>query len=285
MRARYSWLLTCLSVVGLALAAPRPAAGDFIDFEDLVLTPNSFYNGSDGAGGFTSRGAFFNNSYSPTFDAWSGWSYSNVNNVTRPGLPNQYAAYHQPGTTLPVRGDGSPNYGVAFSFSPGEAFINLPTGTTPVSARITNTTYTALSMLRGDAFSRRFGGLDGTDPDFLLLTISGFDSSGALTGTVDFYLADYRFDDSALDYIIDQWTTVDLTSLGAATRLSFGFASSDVGPFGINTPTYFALDNLEVRGATSAVPAPGALCLAGIGGALLLAAGLRRRLSGGDGTA
>ncbi len=35
------------------------AGRSVIDFEDLTLSPNSFYNGSDGAGGFTSRGAFF----------------------------------------------------------------------------------------------------------------------------------------------------------------------------------------------------------------------------------
>ena len=40
---------------------PRATADVTVDFEDLPLEPESFYNGSDGAGGFVSRGAFFNN--------------------------------------------------------------------------------------------------------------------------------------------------------------------------------------------------------------------------------
>ena len=49
------------------------ARAQVIDFEDLTVpTPPGYYNGSDGAGGFTSRGARFNNTYNPTFGSWSG---------------------------------------------------------------------------------------------------------------------------------------------------------------------------------------------------------------------
>ena len=39
------------------------ASAGVVDFEDLPLTPESFYNGADEAGGFTSGGAFFNNTF------------------------------------------------------------------------------------------------------------------------------------------------------------------------------------------------------------------------------
>ena len=42
-----------------------------------------------------------------------------------------------------------------------------------------------------------------------------------------------------------------LTSLAGARSLLFGLRSSDVGPFGINTPTYIALDNLVVAAPTA----------------------------------
>src|SRR2546423_3178934 len=130
-----------LSLLLLPLLA-APARAQVIDFEDLTVPAAGYYNGSDGAGGFTSRGARFNNSYSTAFGAWSGWSYSRVVNVTTPGFSNQYAAYPLPGGG----GDASPTFGVADNFSPGDATIQLPAGTRPQSLRLTNTTYAALSM-------------------------------------------------------------------------------------------------------------------------------------------
>lgn len=225
-------------------------------FEDKVLPPNSYYNGSDLAGGFTSGTVFFNNNYYPTFDVWSGWSYSNVKDVTTAGFTNQYAAY-----ALPTGGGvgNAGNFGVAFNFDVGDARIVLPAGSHPLTVSITNTTYTALSMLHGDSFAKKFGGPTGNDPDFFLLTIQGRDSNNSLTGSIPFYLADYRFANNALDYVVNQWTNVDLSSLPTNTSsLTFDLTSTDVGMFGMNTPSYFALDQL-----TLAVPEPGSLALLG----------------------
>ena len=242
-------------VTFLLLAAQTYAQTSTIDFEDKSLAPNSFYNGSDLAGGFTSGGAFFNNSYSPAFGAWSGWSYSNVNDTTTSGFGNQYAAF--PGTGV----GGAGIYGVAFNFSPGDARITLPAGSLPLSVSITNTTYTALSMKNGDSFAKKFGGSTGNDPDFFLLTIQGRDSSNNLTGTVPFYLADYRFVDNTLDYIVNTWQSVDLSTLpSTTTSLTFDMTSSDTGPFGMNTPSYFALDSLII----TAVPEPSTMALISI---------------------
>jgi hypothetical protein len=255
--------VACLLAFSCLLAAPRPAPADAINFADLSLPPNSFNNSS---GGFVSGGAFFNNTFTDFgggLTAWSGWSYSNVRDVTTPGFGNQYSAYNLPGGG----GDGSPNYAVAYAFSPGDAFIHLPPGTNPVSVDITNTTYAALSMLYGDQFAKKFGGPTGTDPDFFKLTITGLDDTGRTTGSVDFFLADFRSGNPAQDFIVNSWTTVDLTSLGNATTLSFALTSSDVGPFGINTPAYFALGNLRIDPPDA--PEPGTFALLGLGLALL----------------
>jgi hypothetical protein len=124
-------------------------------------------------------------------------------------------------------------------------------------------------MLNGDGFADPFGGPGGDEPDLFVLTITGFDAGAAVTGTVDFVLADYTFADDAFDYVVDTWTWVDLTSLGSVSSLGFSLASTDTsGPF-LDTPAYFAMDGLVL------VPEPGTGVLLAVGLALL--AGRRRR--------
>ncbi|HEX4592584.1 MAG TPA: DUF4465 domain-containing protein, partial [Gemmataceae bacterium] len=246
----------------VVLLLTTAAHGQVIGFEDVgVPTPPGYVNGSAGPGGattFKSGGATFNNDYNTTFGNWAGWSVSRVTDVTTQGFGNQYSAYNLPNGG----GDNSPTYGVGYvdSFTPVTPTITLPAGTKPLSARITNDTYAALIMLDGDpnGFARKF---DVAHQDYFTLTISGHDALGMLTGMVNFNLADYRVPSSvAQPYVISQWTSVDLTPLGDATSLTFTLASSDTGQFGINTPTYFALDNLTVV----PVPEPGTFLLASV---------------------
>jgi len=99
-------------------------------------------------------------------------------------------------------------------------------------------------------YIKKFGGATGDDPDFYFLTIKAFSNGMLSTDSVDFYLADYRSTDNAEDYLISEWTYVDLTSLGAADSLQITASSSDVGQFGINTPTYFCVDNIITSDGT-----------------------------------
>jgi hypothetical protein len=243
-----------------------------VDFEDL--TPSrpytkpdgseggKYWYGSDRTGGFVSGGVTFKNSYSYDEDykieSWSGWSYSNTSDVTTAGFTNQFSAYTgvdhttDPGTNYAV-------YGLPWPLTPT---LTLAPNTTAKSVWLTNTTYAALSMLNGDSFARKFG-----DSDWFKLTILGDNGS-----SVEFYLADYRFSDNSQNYIVDKWTQVDLRGLGDARTLTFELSSSDEGEYGMNTPAYFAMDDLEF----SAVPEPGTLAMFSVG-ALLGAAFLRRR--------
>ncbi|MBT3193431.1 MAG: DUF4465 domain-containing protein, partial [Verrucomicrobia bacterium] len=48
------------------------------------------------------------------------------------------------------------------------------------------------------------------------------------------------------DYIVGEWTWVDLTSFGPAVKsLHFSLSSSDNGAWGMNTPAYYAIDDLQ----------------------------------------
>ena len=233
-----------------------------VGFEDVGgrLSSENFENGSDELGGFGSHQLWFANDYDPAFGSWSGWALSNVTDVTTPGFTNQFAAFANLDATAPGGGaDDSSTYAVASNYG-DPLVIDLPTdpnaplaGAEFQSIRVANTTYAALSMRDGDAFAKQFGGPDGTDEDFFRLDILGIGPDGNEVGTVEFYLADFRFDDSSLDYIVDDWSSVDLTSLAGATRLTFSLSSSDNGSFGMNTPAYFAIDAIELA-RPAAVP-------------------------------
>jgi len=253
-------------------------------FEDLSLPPNSFNNGDPGGltpgqshdGSFVSGGATFNNRFAVDADFgysfWSGWSYSNITDNTTAGFGNQYSAF-------PGQGAGnSTNYAIA-SQTIVPPIVELPADTAPLSIGLTNTTYAALSMRAGDSFAKKFGGASGNDADWFLLKIIGLNEANQPIGNVDFYLADFRFADNASDYIIDDWTTVDLSGLSTASKLTFELSSSDSSVFSgetyMNTPAYFAVDNLQLV----AVPEPGALMLLAVGVVgIALLHGVRRRI-------
>ena len=57
--------------------------------------------------------------------------------------------------------------------------------------------------------------------------------------------------------VIDDWTWFDTSGLGKVHGLKFSLSSSDTGQFGMNTPAYFAMDDLTV----TAVPVPAAVWL------------------------
>lgn len=240
--------LVVLACAGALLPLAR-AATLVTTFESPALGAESHVH--DSAYTDTANQVTFSNTYNSTFDSWSGFARSTSTDNTTPGFGNQYGSIAGGGA------DGSATYGVGY-YSP---YDPLPTITFDgyrglvESIDLTNITYAALSMQTGDAFAKKFGGVDGTDPDYLLLTISGY-AGDALTGTVSFYLADFRSSNSAEDYIVTDWRTLDLSSLGWVNELKFSMTSSDVGDFGINTPTYFAADNLQF------VPEPSSALLA-----------------------
>ena len=229
-------------LMGLSLMAISAVSAETVTFEDLTLDPESFYNGSDAVGGFESSSVEFNTFYDDTFfPTWEGFAYSNTTDTTTPGFTNQYSAITGSGY------DGSSNYGVGYTgFYEVVPVITFPEEVELDVVYITNTTYAFLAMRDGEPPAKQFGGASGDDPDWYMLTITGKDATDTETGTVEFYLADFRFADNARDYIIDQWSAVDLSALGSVKKLEFYFDSSDTGDFGINTPTYFAIDNITM---------------------------------------
>ena len=235
--------LPMLGALLAAIAWPVLTEAETVNFEDVGagLNAEEYWNGSDGSGGFTSGSLGFSNSYNASWGSWVGWSYSNTTDTATEGYTNQYSAFTGGGA------GGSATYGVANNFTTGDARITILAGYYVASAMITNTTYAALSMTNGDAFAKKFGGPSEDDPDWFLLTVLGKNAADQQIGFEELYLADYRFADNSLDYIVRDWTEVDLSSLKGASTLEFSLDSSDVGVWGMNTPAYFAMDNIVLE--------------------------------------
>lgn len=269
------WVIRCdifLVVVLFIAGSVNAASASTATFDDLTLANESYWSGtypSDDVGGsygqttFNSGGVTFNNYSDGDWGAWHGWAYSNTTDTTTGSWTNQYSAITGGGVA------GSGNYGVCYDARNTSGFgtwptLDLPgTGAIVSGAYFTNTTYSALAIKNGSGFNKKFGGTGGNDPDWFKLTISGIDNTGTKIGAVDFYLADFTFADNEEDYIINQWTWLNLSTLGTVKTLQFSLSSSDdSGVYGINNPAYFAMDNLTI-------PEPAAIMLLTVGGLFL----------------
>ncbi len=225
-----------------SLSIDIPTNQNISTFEENNLMTNAFLNGSNGETGYQSGNAFYPTTFSDDF--WlGGWAISTMRDDTTAGFENLYSAKTASGVN-------------SFSYAVGQqnAMIKLGdnvAGQVVNGFYITNTTYAHGVIRDGNQFSKKFGGEDGNDPDFFKLEIQKYSNGELAPQVVDFYLADYRFDDNSEDYIVDDWQWVDLTSLGNVDSLQFTLSSTDVGDFGINTPLFFSIDNFEIGTAIS----------------------------------
>ena len=210
-------------------------------FDDVVLDPETYYNGSDGRGGFSSGGFWFPNNYNADWGSWSGFSISNMKDTLTAGYENQFSSVAGSGV------NGSGNYSVAYDT--GKLRMEFDSSIEVKGFFVTNSTYAYLAMRDGSDWTKTFGGTEGTDPDYFKLMVWGTDQDGHISDTVEFFLADFRYEDNENDFILKEWEWLDLTSLGLVTTLNFALESSDVGEYGMNTPAYFCLDDF-----TAALP-------------------------------
>ncbi|MBB77858.1 MAG: hypothetical protein CL844_02515 [Crocinitomicaceae bacterium] len=237
-----------LSLIFLMLSLALQSQ-QLIDFESFNLNVESYDNGSSGNGDFIfgsqSNEISLSNSYDTTWQSWSGYSISNMTDTTTPGYSNQYSSFAGEGF------GGSSNYAVGYktgSISCSNQFESI------VSLKITNATYTAISMRDGDQFAKQFGSpldasgmVDGTNgEDFYRIWLYCEDFSGTYLDSIEVLLADYRFNDNSQDYIVKDWITVDINQQISfpVSKITFTQESSDNGEWGMNTPAYYVIDNI-----------------------------------------
>ena len=233
-------LLFSALVLGTATHAQTVAT-----FDDLTLSKSDtsyisyYYPGADV--GFNDGLAHFPCVYDTMGgDYWAGgFAYSNWTDSVTSGYGNQYSAKTAKGY------GGSANYAVIWCSNPVTYAYNttlrlngIAMGAPVSGFYITNNTYAYNAIRDGYFSSRKFH-----NGDWFLLTVKGY-SGGVLTAdSVNFYLADFRFADSTMNYIVKTWQWVNLLPLGHVDSLQFSMNSSDTGAFGMNTPAYFCMDN------------------------------------------
>lgn len=101
---------------------------------------------------------------------------------------------------------------------------------------VTNNVYAYNSMKNGDDFAGEPFGAN----DYFTLIIHGALNGEDVNNQVTVKLAEGT-------NIVKEWIYVDLSTLGKIDELSFDFEGSRTGDFGVNTPTYFCLDNLGAK--------------------------------------
>ena len=219
---------TFMATLAVVLVTAGAVSAEVSDFENLTISEGTYWNGSDGSGEFASGGAAFFNNYNPEYGSWDGFAYSTGTDTT------EYEWAEGQYISSAGRGYKSRTYGVGYC----SAWSDPPTiefgdSWSLTGVHVTTTTYSHHSMREGDDFAKKFEA-----SDWCTLTVTGKDASGGETGAVDFFLG------NGTD-ILDGWAWLDLSGLGEVESLEFTMSSSDTGDYGMNTPSYFCLDDLN----------------------------------------
>lgn len=206
------------------------------DLESFVLPADSFYYSATSTD-FQTSNAVYQYDWNTSFGGyWSGGiAYTNKNNVDSGNYRHLY-------NCIAGKGYSNSNY---YATSQNNSIIKLKTANANVvnGFYITNSTYAYKSMKNGDAFAKKFGGVSGNDPDWFKLTVKGYYGGVMKTDSAVFYLADFRFNNNSLDYIVQNWQWFNCSNLGLVDSIQFFMYSSDTGMWGMNTPGFFSFDD------------------------------------------
>ena len=214
---RVCWFLL---VPFLVLAAS--AAQTTVSFDRLGLLPGQY---ADDASFSTNAATFRNADFGCS---WAGFAFSAVSNVTDASWLNQYAAAQGFPRAYAV------GYQDGYNGVAPEIAFGLPVA--PKSVLLDNTTYAALTIRDGDGFgfARPFG-----SNDVFVLTLTAYDVDGEIVAATNHYLADFR---DGKTFIQTNWSELDLSWMPPTVAALVGtLETTDMGAWGPNTPTYFAL--------------------------------------------
>lgn len=224
----------------IMVACQPPYYESYATFSEIPL-PEAGYLDEELLGVFKSDDIIFTSEWVSEYGGYSnGGIYpSNLNDSITTGIINQYSSYAKPDGKFAVV-----HYNDFISGSEDNyASFILPEPTMVEGLKIANTTYTYWAIKTGDD---GFGSCRAyKDGDWFKVTFTGYDACGELLGSVDYYLADFR---DGKSFILDSWDYVNLTTLGRYVhKVKISFSGTDIGDYGLNTPTYCAIDDICYR--------------------------------------
>ncbi len=223
----------CLALL-LVWGVSTVVAQNVIDFEELSLEPESSWNGSDLNGSFTSKYFTFYNVFDPDWSYWEGFAYTNETDNTTYSWENMYSSAAGGGAL------GSENYATFYAggfYSASGISIDRDIAPETISGMyVCLNANASLYMEDIDYYEN--------EQHWFKLIIKAINSDLDFAMEREIILADYRFN-SLPGYKIDNWQYIDLTWIENADSLYFEFQSSDIGDWGINTPTYLCIDEIN----------------------------------------
>ena len=222
-------------------------AQDQATFEDVQLGGGGIWQAPIGENEMPSGGWLFTNNTQNGY--WGGFTASNRTDLNQSGLDAQYTAAAGCGY------DGSTQYAVAYTMGvQTDVYAADGQSHTVTGCYVTNDLWTYQDILQGGYGEPPYGGTTGNDPDWFKVTATGKNANGQTVGTLDFYLADYRFANNAEDYVLNTWEWFDLSPLGNVATISFSLSSSRGSGYNMITPAYFCMDNFNGGGAAPDLP-------------------------------
>jgi hypothetical protein len=232
-----------LLLLGFLCGVTMIYAQNVVDFEELSLDPESHWNGSDGSGQFTSGYLKFYNSFTDWgggATSWNGFAYTNETDATTLSYTNEFSSAHGEGVW------SSESYAVSYimgdwmnDYHPVPSAMKIDTESAPEEIPgmfISLNAYSSLYMADNDFYPN--------GEHWLRLHIAAYSTSTWYATSADILLADYRFDNSNLDFKMEDWAYIDLSWADGTDSLLFYIYSSDAGEYGVNTPAYFCIDNV-----------------------------------------
>ena len=216
-------------------------------FEDVSLGSGGIWQPPIGENEMSSGGWLFTNNTQNGY--WGGFTASNRTDLSQTGLNAQYTAASGCGY------DGSTQYAVAYTMGvQTDVYAADGQSHTVTGCYVTNNLWTYQDILQGGYGEPPYGGTTGNDPDWFKVTATGKNASGQTVGTLDFYLADYRFANNEEDYVLNTWEWFDLSPLGNVATISFSLSSSRGSGYNMITPAYFCMDSFNGGGAAPDLP-------------------------------
>ncbi|MDR1681517.1 MAG: DUF4988 and DUF4465 domain-containing protein [Prevotellaceae bacterium] len=177
------------------------------------------------------------NEFYGTYDMWNGGIFiSQWNNMDEASWENQCSVYYSDPLTAMGGHRGSKTFGFFYGYG-SYSYITFNDDSQECTFDhfyVMNNTYTVLEAL-GYGYTGPMG-----DGDYLTLKVEGIGTDGSVTGTVEYYLIDFRTPDSP--GILTDWARVDLLPLGKVTALRLSTNSSP-----LSVPAYFCFDDLALK--------------------------------------